>query len=79
MITEYQRTVESAFRSGPFRIEWRAYPSGGGLWQMLHNCNGAIITTGASPAGCVDNLTRMAEQMQGICSGLPHRGQKGEA
>jgi hypothetical protein len=76
MDQEYRRTVESSFASGPFRVEWRGDNSGNGHWRMLCNANGAIITQGANPAGCVANLERMAEQMRGICRGLPYRGEK---
>jgi hypothetical protein len=76
---EYTRTVERAFASAPFRLEYRPYPPGTsanpGIWQLMHQSNGAIISTGATPAACIASLTRMAEQMSGIRSGLPSLGE----
>lgn len=80
MSTEYEHIVERSFASAPFRLEYRAYPPGStsenpGIWQMMHQSNGAIIATGPTPAACIGALKYMTEQMDGIRSGLPSRGE----
>lgn len=76
---EYTRTIEQAFASAPFRWVYRPYPPGSsanpGIWQLMHQSNGAILATGATPSACVAALRRMSEEMEGIRSGLPSRGE----
>lgn len=69
MTTEYVRRIERAFASAPFRVEFREYPQPAGapgIWQVMHQCNGAIITTGATPAAAIESLKRMTDTMIGV-------------
>lgn len=82
MDSEYVRTIERQFSSAPFRMEWRSYngtSSKPGIWQILHQSNGAIIATGDTPALAVGNLNRMTAEMETALAGAPFRGRKADA
>lgn len=80
--TEYERKVEKAFERAPFRCEFRSYngqSSKPGVWNMLHQSNGAIIASGDTPEQAIASLIHMAERMDDIRRGLPFQERKAQA